>query len=248
MFEQALSTVENWFTSKKWSPFPFQKHVWQAVLEGKSGLLNSPTGSGKTYALFFPVIIKALQQASLSPSTHKNKHRLKLLWITPLRALAKDLTKTMQETCEQLGLDWQVEQRTGDISSSAKQKQQRSMPEVLIITPESLHILLAQKHHEAYFSQLDLIVVDEWHELLGSKRGVLTQLGIALLLDYRPKLSIWGISATIDNLDEALDALVWGKRTTGVETCIIKNPAQVQLDIETLIPDEIENFPSAIEI
>jgi ATP-dependent Lhr-like helicase len=117
------------------------------------------------------------------------------------------------------------------------------MPEVLIITPESLHILFAQKNHDEYFSQLDLIVVDEWHELLGSKRGVLTQLGIALLLEYRPKLSIWGISATIDNLDEALDALVWGKRTSGVETCIIKNPAQLQLDIETLIPDEIENFP-----
>lgn len=234
-----LKTIHNWFTSKSWTPFPFQIEVWEAVLSGHSGLLNSPTGSGKTFALLFPALIKEL---SSQPIT-KQKHKLKLIWITPLRALAKDLQKTFIQTCSELNLNWKVGIRTGDISSAEKAKQQRSMPEILIITPESLHILFAQKNNPNYFQNTEFIVVDEWHELLGSKRGILTQLAIAQIKQYTKKLSVWGISATIENLDEALNALVWCNRNEDKKPKTVVNPEEIRLDFHTIIPDEIERFP-----
>jgi ATP-dependent helicase Lhr and Lhr-like helicase len=272
-YSKALKSLEQWFNKKQWTIFDFQKEVWENVLQGKSGLLNSPTGSGKTYALFFPQIIKELhrKQNANEPKPEKSvkkdgfnidnyplnkptkKHRLKLLWITPLRALAKDLVKSMQEASDIFELNWTIEQRTGDISSAAKQKQQKSMPEVLVITPESLHVLLAQRNNHLYFEQLECIVCDEWHELMGSKRGILAQFAISLIKEYQPKCTIWGISATIGNLEEALEALIPKERNKSNSSeidliensnaVIIKNSNKISLRINSLIPDEIESFP-----
>lgn len=150
------------------------------MLRGESGIVNAPTGCGKTFSVFLGSIIQFIDS---HPTDWQNqKHNgLQLLWITPLRALAKDLGRAMQEAITEIGLPWQVGIRNGDTDTSERARQKKQMPEVLIITPESLQLLLAMKGHLSFFTQLKVIAVDEWHELLGSKRGVQVELAIAYL-------------------------------------------------------------------
>lgn len=164
--------------AEKLGSFPFQKDAWDAFLNGQNGLLNAPTGSGKTYALWLPMLIKWI-------NTHPKEYQklenngLQLLWITPLRALAKDIQNALQTSVDDLSIPWEIGRRTGDVSTSVKQKQNRKMPEVLITTPESVHVLMAQKNYARHFKNLQCVVVDEWHELLGSKRGIQTELALS---------------------------------------------------------------------
>lgn len=232
--------IKNWFSSKGWEIFPFQHKVWNAFHEGKNGLLNAPTGSGKTFALWMPNLIKWIDE---NPDNYQSKsgNGLKVLWITPLRALAKDIEKALQLSVNDMEIPWEIGRRTGDVSQSIKQKQNRKMPEVLITTPESVHILMAQKKYKRHFKNLDAVIVDEWHELLGSKRGIQTELGLSRLRSLRPDLSVWGISATIGNLDEALEVLVGPE--TGSNSVIIKANVQKNIEAVSILPDEVENFP-----
>ena len=212
-----------------------------AILAGKSGLLNAPTGSGKTYALWFPVLVRALKEIERNEGLLKNG--LQVIWITPLRALARDLQRNMQLACDEMQIPWTVGIRTGDIKSSERTSQLKQMPEALIITPESLHLLFAQKQHSRLFKNLHTIVVDEWHELLGSKRGVQTELALARLRSMNPYLMSWGISATIGNLEQALEVLlgVHAKQ----DAVIIKASSKKQIEVETILPEKIETLPWA---
>ena len=233
--------IEHWFTQRGWEPFDYQREVWQAFLGGKNGLLNAPTGSGKTYALYMPMLIKWIDE---HPQTYTElaDNGLQLLWITPLRALARDIEQALQRVVDDLDIPWQVARRTGDISSYKKQKMKKQMPEVLITTPESLHILMAQKGYKSYFTNLEAVVVDEWHELLGSKRGTQTELGISRLKHLRPNLNIWGISATIGNLQEAQEVLL-GSDANIDDAVIIKADIEKKLQIQSVLPDDVEKFP-----
>ncbi len=237
---QSLSTVHDWFSNKGWTPFNWQKTAWKASMEGKSGLLNAPTGSGKTYALFMPAIMRWIEDHPEEFKT-RSKNGLQLLWVTPLRALARDLEKAMQSVLNDLEIPWEVQRRTGDVSSSVKQKQKNQMPEVLITTPESLHVLLAQKGYPGRFRNLKSIVVDEWHELIGSKRGTQTELALSRLKGMRKDLQIWGISATIDNLDEALDILSGPDKPDS--SVLIKSDLMKKIHVHSVLPDEVEKFP-----
>src|SRR5690242_19513449 len=163
--------VRQWLSSRDFKPFAYQEETWQHIINGKSGLVNAPTGTGKTFSVFLGTIIQFINQYP-DQFRKKNKNGLQLIWITPLRALAKDIGRAMEEVIADLGMQWRVGIRNGDTSLSERQKQKRMMPEVLIITPESLHLLLAQKNYPEVFHSLRLFVVDEWHELIGSKRGV----------------------------------------------------------------------------
>ncbi len=250
--------IHQWLTSKGYTPFTFQEETWQHIINKKSGLVNAPTGCGKTFSVFLGAIIDFINEHPKDYKT-KNKSHLQLLWITPLRALAKDIGRAMEEVIGELGMNWKIGIRNGDTSISERQKQQRQMPEVLLTTPESLHLLLAQKNYPDVFKSLKIIAVDEWHELLGSKRGVQVELAISRLvsLDYNSKpniesaeLSLWGISATIGNLAQAKEVLLSpvsfrmgpGLRSTGeTVTAQIDKPIQ----IESVFPDEIEKFPWA---
>lgn len=252
--------VIKWLKQHKKKPFKFQTDAWVNYAEGYSGLINAPTGFGKTFSIFLAVIIDELNaDPSLGVSTaaiqkkekqikQKQKSGLKLIWITPLRSLAKDLARAMREVCEQLELDWQIGVRNGDTPQNEKLKQKKQMPEVLIITPESIHLLLAQKSTFNYFDQLQCIVADEWHELLGSKRGVLTELAISrirgLLSEQHPErlLRIWGISATIGNMEQAMDVLV---PYDDILKTIIKSDIEKKIEIRSILPDHIDMLPWA---
>lgn len=232
--------VQAWFTRKNWSPFPFQQQCWHHMLAGRDGLLNAPTGSGKTFALFFPLLIRAFKDPSFAAKRGKP---LRLLWITPLRALAKDLQRAMQEVVTDLGLEWEVARRTGDISSAEKAKLRRRMPEILITTPESLHLIFTRKRHEEEFARLAYVVVDEWHELLGSKRGVQTELALTHLKKIQPNCCTWGISATIGNMEEALEVLLGPKRAASSDAVMVKAEIPKELVVKPIIPDNMERFP-----
>ncbi|MGD8428288.1 MAG: ligase-associated DNA damage response DEXH box helicase [Balneolaceae bacterium] len=236
-----LQIVESWFKQRNWQPFDYQYEVWQAFLNGKNGLLNAPTGSGKTFALWMPILIKWVNE---HPHTYKAlaDNGLQLLWITPLRALARDIEQALQKVLHDLKIPWEVARRTGDLSAYKKQQLKKKMPEVLITTPESLHILMAQKGYKKYFECLNAVVVDEWHELIGSKRGTQTELGLSRLKHQRPDLKIWGISATIGNLKEALEVLL-GTESSNKRATIIKANVRKELEVRSVLPDDIEKFP-----
>ncbi|WKN30568.1 ligase-associated DNA damage response DEXH box helicase [Porifericola rhodea] len=238
----SLSPVFSWFNEQGWKPFAFQQEVWEAYLSGESGLLNAPTGSGKTYALWLACLLEFIRE---NPDTFQEnrKNGLQVLWITPLKALAKDIQLAMQRACEALQIPWEVAVRSGDTSSSQRQKQMKNMPECLITTPESLHLLISQKQHSRLFKQLKCVIVDEWHELLGTKRGVQLELGISRLKVIRPELKIWGVSATIGNLEQAKDILLGPRHSRN--SLIVKADIEKKIEVESILPDEIEKFPWA---
>jgi ATP-dependent Lhr-like helicase len=180
MSSKGQQVIQQWYKQKKWQQFPFQQEMESAYLSGYSGLLNAPTGSGKTFALFLPFLIDFIDKHPDTYTTQKNNGLL-MLWITPLRALTNDIRKAMQEVCDEIGLPWQIGTRTGDTPAAEKQALKKKLPEVLLTTPESLHLMLAQKEYPKIFSGLQVVVIDEWHELLGTKRGVQVELGLSRL-------------------------------------------------------------------
>ena len=244
----ATPVIESWFQKRGWEPFAFQRRVWDHFLRGQHGLLNAPTGSGKTYALFLPALMDWIER---NPKEYRERQEngLQLLWITPLKALAKDSEQAMKQVLEDLQIPWQVERRTGDVSQKVKAKQRIRLPEVLITTPESLHILLAQKDAARHFRHLKAVVVDEWHELIGSKRGTQMELGVSRLRGMRPDLRVWTISATIGNLEEALEfhpAAGAAHPDTGAtpsSPVLVRAEQEKTILMETVIPEQMETFP-----
>lgn len=229
-----MNLAKTWFALKKWKPFEFQTETWAAILENKSGLLNSPTGSGKTMAIWFGVL-----QAYYNKNTKKTKTQgLHCLWITPLRALSKEILLATQQVSVDLGLDYTIALRTGDTSAADRIKQRKKAPNALITTPESVQLLLASKDYASYFKNLEFVIVDEWHELLGSKRGVQIELALSRLKNINPSLKIWAISATIGNLEQAKEILL-GKNLSAVT---IKSNLNKKISIETIFPDVVENY------
>jgi len=238
--------ISEWLSSKGQQPFLFQQQAWQHISNGKSGLVNAPTGCGKTFSVFIGAVIHFINSNPDHYQT-KNKNGLQLLWITPLRALAKDIGRAMEEVIAELGMQWKIGTRNGDTSLSEREKQKRQMPEVLIITPESLHLLLAQKNNAEIFRSLQIIAVDEWHELMGSKRGVQTELAISRIVNYHRLFqknapSLWGISATIGNLEQAKEVLLSPLHQEGI---IVKANIKKNIEVTPVIPDEIEKYPWA---
>jgi ATP-dependent Lhr-like helicase len=278
--------------SKGYKPFTYQEEAWQEIINGNSGLVNAPTGTGKTFSVFLGAVIGFINRHPKNYQA-KSKNGLQLIWVTPLRALAKDIGRAMEEVIAELDMQWKVGIRNGDTSVSDRQKQKRQMPEVLIITPESMHLLLGQKGYAEVFKTLKLIVVDEWHELIGSKRGVQVELAISRIVHkgqapspngelaeaQQPQSqkrdlaaaqnasniantlqrgvsvpdtlpfggkgggpSIWGISATIGNLEEAKDVLLAPLNNKGV---IIRAQLNKALEVQSILPDEIEKYPWA---
>lgn len=228
--------ARQWFKSKGWRAYDFQKDCWQHVLNENSGLLNAPTGSGKTYALALGILLKALRENDGAQAG------LRAIWITPIRALAKDIQQAVNEASIALGLNWNIAIRTGDTSTTERQKQKRNTPQFLITTPESLHLMLAQKDASVVFGNLHTIVIDEWHELIGTKRGVQIELALSRLKSLSLSLMIWGISATIGNLEEAMQVLLGQHENEGV---LVKANLTKEIEIISVLPDEMEQLPWA---
>jgi ATP-dependent helicase Lhr and Lhr-like helicase len=254
-----------WFASHQWQPFPFQQQVWQAVARGQSGLLHATTGAGKTYAVWMAAFERfALKKTTANTAeksgrvaTEKTAKRktdiqpLTVLWITPMRALAADTERALITPVNELNLDWSIGLRTGDTNSAERSRQSKRLPTALITTPESLTLLLTRPDAEETFSSLKMVVVDEWHELIGNKRGVQLQLALARLRRWQPQLITWGLSATLGNLQHAMEVLIPNPANTSGFNPDVPKPVLVQgklakdLVIDTLLPPGIERFPWA---
>lgn len=239
MEDKRLAVGLDYFHKKGWEPFSFQIQSWQDYLDGKSGLLNAPTGSGKTFALWIPVLLEYILN---NPNTWQKpqKNGIQLIWVTPLRALAQDIQKAMQEVCEVIGLPWQVMVRNGDTDAKTRAAMKRNPPECLITTPETLHVLISQKDHKDLFQSVKAIVVDEWHELVGNKRGVQVQLALEYIQAISPQtFRRWAVSATIGNLQDAAKALLG----ENLPIHIVKAKVEKEILIRSIFPEEIEKYP-----
>jgi ATP-dependent Lhr-like helicase len=276
-----LAPALDWFERRGWQPFAFQREVWEAYLAGESGLIHAATGTGKTYAAWLGPLLEWIADCRLQiaepagvkkQSAIKNRQPaipLRVLWITPLRALAADTSAALRAPIDELGLPWTLETRTGDTSARVKARQRRQLPTALITTPESLSLLLTQPEAAELFANLRAVIVDEWHELLASKRGVQTELALARLRHWRPGLRTWGLSATMGNLEVALAALV-GVADARHETSrqgevnthgislrpslpvalprsarLVRGLVPKALEVDSLIPPRVERFPWA---
>ncbi|HEX6106900.1 MAG TPA: ligase-associated DNA damage response DEXH box helicase [Gemmatimonadales bacterium] len=235
--------MRDWFREHDWTPFAFQEEVWRAYLSGESVLIHAATGTGKTYAAWMGPILEWLRDYP-TPPARRPAAPLRVLWVTPLRALAGDTEDALRAPVEDLGLPWTVESRTGDTPARVRARQRERLPTALVTTPESLSLLLTRVDAPSLFDHLELVVVDEWHELMASKRGVQTELALARLRRFRPGLRTFGLSATLGNLDTARDALL------GLDPSRAPSPGRVvrglvpkALEVDALIPETMERFP-----
>lgn len=239
--EALLGLAEQWFRQAGWLPFPFQKKTWNAFLDGYHGLLNAPTGSGKTYALWFPILLQYMRE---NPDyATKKTDGLKAIWITPLRALSQEIRQSAERIIADLDIPFEVGIRTGDTTTAERARQRKKMPDLLITTPESLQLLLATKGNAKTFGSCYAVVVDEWHELLGSKRGVQMELALSRLKTISPGLRIWGISATIGNLKQAREVLLGPDSEAYRRSVMIRADLDKKIHVESLLPERIDTFP-----
>jgi ATP-dependent Lhr-like helicase len=227
-----ITPILEFFEKRNWKPFTFQKQVWKSVLGGDSGLLYVPTGSGKTYAATMGIFASFLS---------KPRPGLKALYITPLRALARDIEINLRAPIEEMKWPIRIEARTGDTSYSIKRRQLTKPSDLLLTTPESLALMISQPDAEKLLSKVEFVILDEWHELMSSKRGSLLELSLSYLRTLNPDLQTWAMSASIGNIEQAAAAAV-GRSQKPV---IVTSGDERALDVECLLPDKLDRFPWA---
>jgi len=223
------------FAKRNWKAHDFQEETWKAYDQGSSGLLHAPTGLGKTLAVWMGPLSEALSAPRLPASCQ-------VIWITPLRALAKDTTRSLQEPIDELDAPLEVALRTGDTTSYRKAKLREKLPFALVTTPESLSLMLTYEDSRKKLCGLKCVIIDEWHELLGTKRGIQTELCLARLKAWSSNLRVWGVSATLGNLQEAKEALHGRDHQKAV---LVHSSMSKPLKVRTMIPREIDRFPWA---
>lgn len=198
------------------------------VLEGRNVLIIAPTGSGKTEAAILPVFSKFLELGATEPGIY-------ILYITPLRALNRDLLDRLKWWGAKLGIS--VDVRHGDTDEADRQRQSRNPPHMLITTPEMLQAILTGKRLLEHLKQLRWVIVDEVHELAEDKRGV--QLSVTLeRLRYHVgrDLQIIGLSATVGSVDEVAKFLFGvGRPYEVVQVNVVRH---TKLEVVRPVPDD----------
>ena len=271
------------------------------MAEGRSGLLHATTGAGKTYAVWLGALMAFMAVAQISRAGNAVKNAagsapsarrqplaepLTVVWITPMRALAADTLRALQQPLEALQAaqpdgaaslaSWTAGARSGDTPAAERTMQNKRLPTVLVTTPESLSVMLSRADARDVLGSVRMVVVDEWHELLGNKRGVQVQLALArlklwaaapaprpsrsrsaglkgtppearTLSDAQPNetssatksgLQIWGMSATLGNLQEAMQTLLGDE-----DGVLVQGQVPKKLIIDSLLPRRAERFP-----
>ncbi len=227
-----ISKIKNFFYKNGWDPLPYQIESWESYLNGENGIIQVPTGCGKTYAALMGPLSKL--------ASTKEKNGINILLITPLKALSRDLKTSIAIAAEHFNNEITVEIRNGDTSQNEKKKQLLKPPNILITTPESLSLLLSNKESNRIFKNLSTIIIDEWHELMGSKRGNQCELSLSWLRGNIRNLQIWAMSATIGNIEEAARSIV-GIRSE-IPTIISTN-IKKEIEITSVLPEQETTFP-----
>src|SRR6266508_1162941 len=234
-----------WFQGAFAAPTPAQVGAWEAIAEGGNVQVVAPTGSGKTLAAFLSAIDRLATAPPVEP-----KRRLRVLYISPLKALAADIERNLRAPLAGLRavaarLDLPLPQitmgmRTGDTTAEARRRFPSKPPDILITTPESLFLLLTSQAREA-LRQIETVIVDEVHSVVDTKRGAHLALSLERLdeLLSRPAQRI-GLSATVRPLEEVARFL------GGVQPVnVVAPPSQKSFDLEVVVPVEDMAEPAA---
>ncbi len=180
--------LQQWFRSKSWTIHPYQQTMFEHFKQKNSVLLVAPTGGGKTLASFLPAL------ENISETHYQGLHTL---YISPLKALTQDIHRNLLVPIKEMELPITVEIRTGDTSAYQRQKQIKKPPNILLTTPESLLLLLSYPQAPSFFNSLKLLVIDEVHSLIGTKRGDLLSLALAQVSFFAKNSIRFALSATI---------------------------------------------------
>ncbi|MFP4006072.1 MAG: DEAD/DEAH box helicase [Candidatus Hadarchaeia archaeon] len=222
-------------------PTLIQRNAIEPVLNGKNALLIAPTGTGKTEAALLPVLSQFLEQ---------KREGIRILYVAPLRALNRDISKRLQKW-EDI-LDIEIGVRHGDTEKRERRKQAQNPPDMLITTPETLQAILPGKRMKEHLKSVKWVVVDEVHELAESKRGTQLTLGLERLKRYSGKFQRIGLSATIGNEKEVANFLSGTASNTEVITAVSENEMSIEVeaplpnDDDISISDEINADPSTM--
>jgi len=232
--------TRDWFAGAFAAPTPAQEGAWSAAQAARHALVVAPTGSGKTLAAF----LWALDRLASGPPPASPQHRCRVLYVSPLKALAVDVQRNLRsplagirQAAQRLGLpvpDVTVGMRTGDTPADERRQFARTPPDVLVTTPESLFLLLTSAARES-LRGVTTVILDEVHAVAGTKRGAHLALSLERLdeLLERPAQRI-GLSATVRPLDEVSTFLA-GARP--VEVVQPRTPKTVQVSVEVPVPD-----------
>jgi len=239
------SLTRLWFEGAFAAPTPAQVGAWEAIADGGNVLVVAPTGSGKTLAAFLSAIDRLATAPRVGP-----KQRLRVLYISPLKALAADIERNLRTplaglraVAARLDLplpEITVGMRTGDTPADARRRFPSRPPDILITTPESLFLLLTSQAREA-LRQVETVIVDEVHSVVDTKRGAHLALSLERLdeLLSRPAQRI-GLSATVRPLEEVARFL------GGVQPVnVVAPPSQKSFDLEVVVPVEDMAEPAA---
>lgn len=232
-----LEALRAFFATRGWTPHDFQERTWRAYLEGHSGMVIVPTGAGKTFAGCLGALAEAWEEHKLGTCSPG----VRLLYVSPLRAVSRDIQHALELAVVGLRLPFRVEGRTGDTSSHVRTRQRTLLPEVLITTPESLSLMLSWEDASWRFASLRCVVVDEWHELLGSRRGTQLELCLARLRMFAPELRTWALTATLKNVAQAGQVVVGMRQTADIIQTLLARP----IHLDACLPERVDAFPWA---
>jgi ATP-dependent helicase Lhr and Lhr-like helicase len=189
-----------WFSGRGWQPRAHQLEMLERARLNRDALLISPTGGGKTLAGFLPSLI-ALAEGGRGRGLHT-------LYVSPLKALAIDIARNLEQPVRDMGLPVRIETRTGDTPHSKRKRQREKPPDILVTTPEQLSLIAADPHAGHLVTSLEAVIVDELHALAPSKRGALLSLALARVAQLKPTVRFTGLSATVADPDALRSWLV----------------------------------------
>lgn len=215
IFSHLDEKLQNFIAKRNWQPTPIQTSAIPDLMAGKDRLLIAPTGSGKTQSAILPIIHRCLTE---------NWQPLSILYITPLRALNRDVDRRLQELAESVGLSVGV--RHGDTSQSDRAKHVRKPPHIMVTTPETFQLMFTGKNLRELLKTVKCVIIDEVHDLSASERGWQLAIGLSRLEHLSGhKVQRIGLSATVGNpvqvakwlsTNDCIPIIETGNRTTEI--------------------------------
>jgi ATP-dependent Lhr-like helicase len=236
-------TVRDWFASAFEGPTEVQTQAWPAIATGEHVLITAPTGSGKTLAAF----LWALDRLSSTPRA-AGSTGTRLVYVSPLKALAYDIDRNLRAPLRGIGADLSVGVRTGDTPQKERAAMRRHAPDILITTPESLYLLLSSGAREI-LTGVEAIIIDEIHAVAATKRGAHLALTLERLAanqadGHEPQRI--GLSATQNPLEEVGRFMVGPRRTCTIVDAGVRKPLdlQIHVPVESIVEPE-QSSPGA---